>query len=412
MTHDDRGPGSLRPALARCISVPPERFAEEFWGREALLSRADELERGFDDLFSADAVDELVARRGVRTPFIRMARDGDVLATGAYTGSGGFGAEVADQVDSEKVLERFAGGATIVLQGLHRLWPPIIDFTRQLDDDLGHPVQVNAYVTPPQSQGFDAHYDTHDVFVLQVAGEKHWRIHRPVHADPLASQPWSAHRAAVARAALEDPAIDAVLRPGDALYLPRGWIHSATAGDATSVHLTVGMSAYTHADVVQALVARVGDSPRLRAALPLGVDFADADAFAPIVQETVAALVELLEHADASATGTSLARRFAGAVRAEPLAPLATIDALARLDASSTVRWRGSLRARIEQDGDRVRIVSATKSLSLPVEAEPAIRRLAEGAEIAVGDLPGLDAESAVVVARRLVREGIAVASA
>ncbi|WP_312855078.1 cupin domain-containing protein [Agromyces agglutinans] len=404
--------------------MPTETFADRYWGREALLSRASELgdgpdgagdsadAAGFADLFSADAVDELVTRRGVRTPFIRMAKEGSVLPASAYTGSGGFGAEVGDQVASDRVLARFADGATIVLQGLHRLWPPIIDFTRALVGELGHPVQVNAYVTPPGSQGFDPHYDTHDVFVLQISGEKHWRIHEPVHVDPLASQPWSQHREAVARAALDEPAIDAVLRPGDALYLPRGWIHSATAGgDATSVHLTIGMSAYTRADVVQALVARVGESDRLRASLPLGVDFDDVDAFAGIVRETVDALAELLERSDASDAAAALARRFEGDIRPEPLAPLATLEALATLDASSTVRWREALRSRIEVDGDRVRVVGRTTSLSLPIEAEPAVRRLAEGSPVAVGDLPGLDADSALVVARRLVREGFAVAS-
>ena len=83
------------------------------------------------------------------------------------------------------MLAEFAAGATIVLQGLHRMWPPLVDFTRQLVEELGHPAQVNAYVTPPSSQGFSPHYDTHDVFVLQVSGEKRWVIHAPVHSDPL-----------------------------------------------------------------------------------------------------------------------------------------------------------------------------------------------------------------------------------
>lgn len=405
------GPDS-RPALSRCIRVPVEQFAGEYWGRDALLSRASELPAGFADLFSAEAVDELITGRGVRTPFIRMAKEGSVLPASAYTASGGLGAEVADQVASEQVLERFADGATIVLQGLHRLWPPLIEFARALVDDLGHPVQVNAYVTPPSSRGFEAHYDTHDVFVLQVAGEKHWRIHAPVLVDPLESQPWSHHREAVARAALDEPAIDAMLRPGDALYLPRGWIHSATAGGATSVHLTVGVSAYTRADVVTALLSRVGERADLRSSLPLGVDFGDTDAFEPILRETVAALAAFVGEADASSTAPLLGRRLEVDTRPEPLAPLATLDALTTLGASTVVRWRASLRARVEASEDRVRIVSRTKALSLPIEAEPAIRRLVEGRAIAVGELPGLDAESAVVVARRLVREGFAVVPA
>lgn len=411
MTSSERGPEG-RPALSRCIRVSADEFAELHWGREPLLSTADELDAGFDDLFSASAVDELITRRGVRTPFIRMAHEGTVLAASAYTAPGGFGAEIADQVSSDKVLAEFAGGATIVLQGLHRLWPPIIDFTRALVDDLGHPAQVNAYVTPPSSQGFDPHYDTHDVFVLQISGEKHWRIHAPVLVDPLRTQPWDQHRAAVARAATHDPVIDAVLRPGDALYLPRGWIHSATALGATSVHLTVGMSAYTRADIVDALLSHVGENAALRGSLPLGLDLRDPEALRPIVEQTVQALIETLQQTDASRPAAVLRSRFDAATRAEPVAPLATLEALATLDASTPVRWRGSLPVRITTAGDRVRIVARTKTLSLPIEAEQAVRRLTTGDVVTAGELPGLDAESAVVVVRRLVREGFVVALA
>ncbi|WP_448808733.1 cupin domain-containing protein [Agromyces bauzanensis] len=410
MTRTERGPVT-RPALSRCIRVPAEEFADRHWGREPLLSTAADLGVGFEDLFSAEAVDELVTRRGVRTPFIRMAHEGTVLPASAYTASGGFGAEIADQVSSDKVLAEFADGATIVLQGLHRLWPPIIDFTRALIDDVGHPAQVNAYVTPPSSQGFEPHYDTHDVFVLQVSGEKHWRIHAPVHVDPLRTQPWDQHRAAVARAATHEPVIDAVLRPGDALYLPRGWIHSATALGATSVHLTVGMSAYTRADVVDALLREVGDNAALRASLPLGIDLRDPEALAPIVEQTVQALIETLQRSDASRPAAVLGARLDAETRAEPVSPLATLDALETLDADTPVRWRGSLPVRITTVDDRVRIVARTKTLSLPAEAERAVRRLATGDVVTPRELPELDTESAVVVVRRLVREGFVVAS-
>jgi ribosomal protein L16 Arg81 hydroxylase len=416
------------------VGVSPDTFAAEHWGRRALLSPASGLHADFSDLFSAAAVDELVRERGLRTPFIRMAHEGSVLPPASFTASGGFGAEVGDQVSSEKVLAEFAAGATIVLQGLHRVWPPLIDFTRRLVDDIGHPAQVNAYVTPASSRGFDPHYDVHDVFVLQIAGEKHWRIHAPVHPDPLRDQPWTDHKAAVAEAALGEPVIDAVLRPGDALYLPRGWIHAATALGGTSVHLTVGMSAYTRADVVRALVSTLGSHESLRGSLPLGVDWADEEAVRPLVEEVVAEMVAALTSGTAdggtgdTGQGTgdngvdqgalvsrTLARRFAEATRAEPVAPLATIDAIAALGPASVVRWRGSLAARVESSpGDRgasgkVRIVTPSKSLTLPAEAEAAVRRMHDGGAVPLGDLPGLDDADAIVVVRRLLREGILV---
>src|SRR5205085_7623916 len=129
-------------------------FAEENWGRAPRLSRAADLPADFDDLFDARAVDELVSERGLRTPFVRMAKDGAVRPAASFTRGGGAGATIADQAADDKVLSALADGSTLVLQGLHRTWPPLVAFGTQLADELGHPVQINAYITPPQNQGF------------------------------------------------------------------------------------------------------------------------------------------------------------------------------------------------------------------------------------------------------------------
>ena len=112
VTIDSERAADARSALARCIGVPEPEFADDYWGKQPLLTRAAD---DFSDLFSLDAVDELVANRAIRTPFVRMANEGTLLANSRYTGSAGFGAEVGDQLDSDKVLAEFAGGATLVL---------------------------------------------------------------------------------------------------------------------------------------------------------------------------------------------------------------------------------------------------------------------------------------------------------
>ena len=90
--------------LSRCVATDPQVFAAQYWGRRPLLSRSGALPRDFTDLLSPSTVDELIAERGVRAPFVRMAKHGDVLARECYVGSAGFGAEMPDQVDSAKVL--------------------------------------------------------------------------------------------------------------------------------------------------------------------------------------------------------------------------------------------------------------------------------------------------------------------
>ena len=112
-------------ALGRCVAIPAERFADEHWGRLPLLTRRGELAAGFDDLLDASAVDELVSRRGLRTPFLRMAKGGDLVAPKRYTRGGGAGAGAPDQVADDRVLDQLGSGATLVLQGLHRTWPPL-----------------------------------------------------------------------------------------------------------------------------------------------------------------------------------------------------------------------------------------------------------------------------------------------
>jgi lysine-specific demethylase/histidyl-hydroxylase NO66 len=261
--------GAGGAALRRCIACTGDHFAGSYWGRAPLLTRAADLDGDFTDLLSPTAVDELVSRRGLRTPFLRMAKDGTVLPASRFTRGGGAGASVGDQAADDKVLAAMADGATLVLQALHRTWPPLVEFGSALADDLGHPVQINAYITPPENQGFAPHYDVHDVFVLQVSGRKRWTIHEPVVPAPLDDQPWENYRAEVAARASEAPVIDTVLEPGDALYLPRGTIHSAVAQGETSIHLTVGVHPVSRYQLVRHLLT-AGWTPSRRPTSPAG----------------------------------------------------------------------------------------------------------------------------------------------
>ncbi|MCK0176989.1 cupin domain-containing protein [Mycolicibacterium sp. F2034L] len=400
--------------LSRCITVDPQTFAREYWGRKPLLSRSDALPRDFGDLLSPAAVDELIAERGVRAPFLRMAKEGDVLAKDCYLGPAGFGAEMPDQVDSAKVLAQFAAGATIVLQGLHRLWPPMIDFVRAAVDDLGHPVQANAYITPPTNRGFDPHYDVHDVFVLQIAGTKRWIVHEPVHEHPLPSQPWTGHRDAIAERVTGAPVIDTVLTPGDALYLPRGWVHSAQAQDTTSIHLTVGVSAVTRLDVARAVVDQLAADAAFRESLPMSGDATDRDELVATVTKVMAEVVDRLRD-DGAQLGASaaaqLTRRHADRTRPVPVRPLATLDAVDDAD-TIAVRWRHGLVATLGSAGDRITLQLSDRAISFPALCAEAVGALHRGHIADATTMPGLDEADATVLIRRLLREGVVVPAA
>ncbi|MCF6734047.1 cupin domain-containing protein [Blastococcus sp. KM273129] len=393
--------------------MAPEQFAREHWARRPLLTRAEDTGNSFTDLLDLPAVDELLSRRGLRTPFLRIAKDGAVVDAKRFTTSGGAGAEIADQVSSDAVLRLFADGSTVVLQGLHRLWPPLIEFADQLAADLGHPTQVNAYITPPSSQGFSPHYDVHDVFVLQVAGEKHWTIHEPVLPDPLRTQPWGDRAAEVAAAAGRPPVIDAVLRPGDALYLPRGFLHSAEALGEISAHLTVGIHSVTRwaaaesaLDLVRTLAA---EDRELRGSLPLGLDLGRPDSVRDDVAAVIAGLQEWLGRVDPTEVADRLRERTWAQVRPEPVAPLAQSTAAAALGPATVLRVRRRLRCSLRDAADgRVTLLAGRRTHTFPGRVRAALAELLDAGELKVGDLPGLDPEERLTLARRLVTESIA----
>lgn len=392
-------PTAAPSALSRCTSVTAEAFATEHWSRTPLLTRAKELPRGFDDLLSTADVDELVADRALRTPFFRTVREGGSLPLPTRSGNAG-GRRLADLVDPEALAAQYAGGATLVLNALHRMHPPVARFCRELSAELGHQTQCNAYLTPGgRHQGFDFHHDTHDVFVLQVSGRKRWIVHEPVLRLPLSSQPQAGEHLVTAGA---DPLLDVELEAGDALYLPRGYVHAALTTDVDSVHLTVGVLSTTWYDVLSDVVALAGREEVFRDALPVQ----PAEQLASALPEFLRRAAAWLEQLPPAEAAEAVSGRLARSVPPEPVALLATAAAVHSLTAQTPLRPRRGVRPSLRVDGASVVLTVPGRTITLPAFSEPALRRLLAG-PCTPSDLPGLDEESALVLGRRMLREGI-----
>jgi cupin superfamily protein len=393
--------------LARLVAVDRGQFASRYWGQEPLLSPAADLPDGITELLDANAIDELVSMRGLRTPFLRVAKNGTTLADKAFTAPGGVGAGIADQVSDDRLTQLFADGSTLVLQALHRVWPPILEFCQGLAAELGHPVQANAYVTPPQNQGFSAHYDVHDVFVVQLEGEKRWQIHRPVLASPLRDQPWNDRRTDVEKRSAEAPLMETLLKPGDCLYLPRGHLHAATALGGVSTHLTLGIHVWTRFALAQQLVHQalrtLADDPVMRASLALGVDVSDPGEMRQDFDVVAAVLADTVAHADLDQMSESLLHNARSNQRAAPIGPLKQLHDADALTADTRLVLRRHLAAAVDHTGSRTLVRSRAGDMAVADDdLEPLMALLTNGVADA-GDL-GLD------LARRLLLAGLATA--
>lgn len=137
--------------------------------------------------------------------------------------------------------ERFralvARGATLVLNNFEKQLAGAQRLCEEVNRFCGFPTRSNAYFSSGGAGSFGAHWDTHDVVVLQLVGRKRWQVSPPTFPLPLPGQ--TSTRSG--QAAPPGAALDVLLEPGDALYLPRGWWHDVTPLPEPSLHLSVGI---------------------------------------------------------------------------------------------------------------------------------------------------------------------------
>ena len=310
---------------------------------------------------------------------------------GSYTADVPWRPPFTAAADVERVAAEWEAGATIVLQALHVNWHPLAVFCRQLEEALGHGVQANAYWTPRGSQGFAVHHDTHDVLVLQVAGEKRWLLYDPLLELPLKHQRWS-----TALGEPGEPSDDLTLRAGDTLYLPRGWLHQAETSATDSLHLTIGITAYTWLDAVRAALAECEDELPFRRGVAAGADGSE---------ELLDRLRDRLGPEDVERRRR---RRFLDGRRPIREDALTQLRELERLDGETLLERRPTVVADLEEDGDGVSLVYEGREVRFPAHAREELIACVEADEpFRADDLPGeLDAAGRLVLVRRLVREG------
>ena len=269
VSEERRAEGGVSPdrryaALAHCIApFAANEFLEHHWERKPLLVERAAPGR-FDDLLSEDDVEHAVCTSGLRYPAFRLVKAGAQLKPAEYTRDIPWRPSAfTAAADVRRVIAEFEQGATIVLQALHLHRYPLAAFCRRLEAELGHPAQANAYYTPRRSQGLPVHHDTHDVFVLQVAGHKRWLVYEPALELPLKNQRYSR-----ALGELGEPVLDVTIAAGDTLYLPRGWLHQALTSETDSLHLTIGVNVYTWLDAYRAALDSCADDVEFRRSVP------------------------------------------------------------------------------------------------------------------------------------------------
>jgi hypothetical protein len=215
--------------------------------------------REFDRLLAMGALQNTP---GVPTR-IKMIKNGMIMQPDAFSKTKQTVNGQIKEIDCVSISRLIRMGGTIVAQAVDDVAPGLFELCGGLEGELSHHVQANVYLTPPHSQGHKAHYDSHDVIILQISGGKHWKVfdRRPdvgEKSELCTIDPG------------ERPVIDTLLTPGDTLYIPLGWPHVADSVDDVSLHITVGIAQASLYDLLKYALGNPAIRPYLDKPLAAG----------------------------------------------------------------------------------------------------------------------------------------------
>lgn len=355
---------------------PVEEFLDSSWGKSYahVRGRAGK----FAHLLPWAQLNEILRRHRLDFPRLRLAKDGKTLPSSAHLRhvQGGRGRGTVPRLLPTELTRRLRQGATLVLDAVDELYEPLEDLALGLELTFHERVQINSYAGWRTSHGFDVHWDDHDVFILQVAGRKLWKIYGMTRPYPVQGDPEPSPRPE------GNPLWEGTLEDGDLLYVPRGWWHVALPLDEPTLHLTVGVHNRTGLDLLRWLSDRMRTSEAFRRDLPRFASDEQKVAHAARLREEL--LVELTD---------DVVARFQSAydAMAEPRPQLslpwsATPEVLPPSD-TALVRWLVPRELDLKVENGVMEFSANRKLWRFAAAALPVLSRLAEGRTCYVSEL-------------------------
>lgn len=372
--------------------LTPEAFFQDYWERQPLvLSREDP--DFFTSLFSLEELEGLLWSTRPSWGEVQLANHRRGQGWVDYT---------AQPPRLDRLARAYAQGDTLILNDVQSRSRPVAALCRGFEEVFNFVVNVNMYLTPKGAQGLAPHFDTQEVFILQVRGAKHWRLYPPCVELPLEEMAGE-----LPEGYAREPMMTIHLRAGDVLYLPRGVVHEALTASEESLHLTVGVNVLSWRTLLEDVLRLASEQDaRFRRALPVG--FAAREELTPRLRTGLETLLAQLSSAPLEEAVDRLARRYLEQVPPLPEGDLRQAMEAQVLGADTRVRRRAGKLCRVRTGGGAVRIEFPGGSVQGPGPLEPALRFVAETEEFSVRELPGgLSERTQLVLARRLIAEGL-----
>jgi ribosomal protein L16 Arg81 hydroxylase len=245
----------------------PREFHARYFGRKPLHIRSDS--RARKDLLPWPRFNEMLAL----TPYwteetLKVYFRSRAALRENYCDTAELRAGQPAPVNPAKVAALVGLGASVVANQVHRVCAPIGAVARLLAEEFAARSFANVYCSFQGVQAFQTHFDLHDVFAVQMEGEKTWRIYEARADAPVAPVPPGDEGEQFLIASRGRVLAEIVMRPGDVLYLPRGQYHDALTGAQASLHVTFGVAPLTGLALFKLLEKALTGESAFRAYLP------------------------------------------------------------------------------------------------------------------------------------------------
>lgn len=370
------------------------KFETENWEKKPLyIARGDK--DYYQSLISLKDVDTILDLGKPSGNSLRVVKNQEPLPANKYENPDG-------SLNLNQIYVAYADGYTIVINEVERFWKPLREFCHNLQLFFNCKVVANMYLTPKGQKALLPHYDTHDVYAIQVHGKKQWKLYDSDYPTPVLNS----FQPIFQREQLKN-CQETIVNAGDLLYVPRGVPHEAVSLDESSLHLTIGVYPVQWMDLFsKSLLHAALTDLDFRRSLPVGfLNQSNQDQ----IRSRFAELAErIMPKLNADLSLSLIGEEFRTSQRLPGDGHFEHLDSLDTIDINSRIINRDGVAATVQNYGNDTRIVFAGNVIKGPIHISSCFEFIANAkAGFQVNEIPQVNDEGKIKIVQRLIRGGL-----
>lgn len=222
------------------------KFISEYWSKKALYVKGDGSK--YSNLFDWNSFNRIISENVDPHPSVIVASKGKRIKPSS----------------NSELVEWAQKGASVVIENAGKYDFKLSSYLNRITKETFHNTRINAYLSFLGHEAYKVHYDTHDVYILQIEGAKKWEVYDSTIVNPIFYQ----KNHSVEAPPDQSKYLETTLTPGDFFYVPRGHWHRVMTVDEPSLHLTLAIFPRTGILFLKWLTNELTEYPSFRRDIP------------------------------------------------------------------------------------------------------------------------------------------------